>query len=292
MKKVRTYTLKEVSKIIDVSVSTIKHWEKEFNGLLDIPRSKQGARLYTNNELEQLIEINQLYQRGLNSEEIQNNLENKLPSEPEPVVNHSESVPVPSDKEIASSDPNEVSPRNIEYFFAAMDQYKQTFLSEVKNEIKKAVETEVVEEIKKEISKGALETVKNISESIYKSNASAMEEVKELSFNIQKHSTVTAETYKTLERSIADQSLETSEEFYTIAKQLAQTSEELAHYIDVTNNEISCLSEALEREREYFMEDREQFRHEIRQRELAFQSMLSGYRYAAPSKGKKWWRLW
>lgn len=289
----RTYTLKEAAKIINVPVSLIKQWEKELIGILEIPRSKQGARLYTNVELDQLIEINQMYQDQFTSEEIRDLLQNKEDPSSEPEMNESEEAnSISSEKEIPSSNPNEVLSWNSESFFAAMDQYKHTFLNEVKNEIVKVMQTDVIEAVKREISSGTLNTVKSISDSIYKSHANTIDEMKELSFTIQKNSKETTETYKSLEKTISHQTLETSEEFYTLAKQMAETSEELAHYIDVTNNEISCLNEALEREREYYMEEREQFRQEIRQRELAFQSMLSSYRFAASTKGNKWWKFW
>lgn len=289
MKEVRTYSVKEVSKIIHISANTIKQWEKDFSGFLEIPRSKQGARLYTNSEMNQLIEIKAFFQNQLSSEEIRNILQEKLHSQSDPLLKNSNTV---LEKDTPSQTPNEIAVSSTENFFAALEQYKQTFLSEIKNEIKMVVRTEVIEEVKKEISKGTLNTVKTISDSIYKSGANTVDEIKELSYTIQKSSQITAETYKSLERCISDQSLETSEEFYTMAKQIAETSEGLSNYIDATNNEISGLTQAIERDREYFMEEREQFRHEIRQRELAFQSMLSSYRDTASARGKKRWKFW
>jgi DNA-binding transcriptional MerR regulator len=287
----RTYTLKQVSKKIQVSTSTIKQWEKDLFGLLEIPRSKQGTRLYTSVEINQLLEIHQLYKKNLSVHEIRQILE-KGP-EPQIALFQEETDPALVSEEVMIPPPsNEISIRNTEFFFAAMDQYKETFLNEVKNEITKVVKTEIVGEVKKEISKNTLQTMKNISDSIYKSSENTIDEIKELSFTIQKTSHDSNETFKLLERSLSDQSLETAEEFFTLAKQLSQTSDELAHSIDVTNNEISNLAESLEKEREYFLEDRAQFRHEIKQRELAFQSMLVGFRDAAATKEKKWWRFW
>jgi methyl-accepting chemotaxis protein len=173
-----------------------------------------------------------------------------------------------------------------------MDQYKQTFLNEVKEEIRNAVRTEVVEEVKKEISKGTFYTVKSLSDSIYKANANMEEEVKELAFTVQKTADVTSKTFNKLEKTLSDQSIETSEEFYTISKQLVETAEELSHYIGVTNNEIGTLVESLEKDREYFVANHENLRHEIRQREIAFQSMLSSFRVAASAKERKWWKFW
>lgn len=289
----RTYTLKQVSKMIQVSTSTIKQWEKDLIGLLDIPRSKQGTRLYTNIEINQLLEIHQLYKNNLNLGEIREILQKQLEPSIELFIEDSNNkIPAVSEEEIDSSPSNEISIGNTEHFFAAMDQYKETFLNEVKNEITKVVKTEVVSEVKKEISKSAIQAMKNISDSIYKSSENTIDEIKELSYTIQKTSHDSNETFKSLERNLSNQSLETSEEFYTLAKQLSQTSEEIGHYIDITNSEITILAEALEKDREYYLEDRAQFRHEIKQRELAFQSMLISFRDAAASKEKKWWKFW
>jgi hypothetical protein len=73
---------------------------------------------------------------------------------------------------------------------------------------------------------------------------------------------------------------------------LSESTEELAHYVDSTNTEILSLSEAIEKNREDFVKDREQYLQEIRQREAAFQNMLSGFRDVAAAKEKKWWKFW
>src|SRR4051812_12670183 len=44
--------------------------------------------------------------------------------------------------------------KNTEVFFDAMETYKKTFLSEVKDEIRTVVRKEVLDEVRKEISKG------------------------------------------------------------------------------------------------------------------------------------------
>jgi DNA-binding transcriptional MerR regulator len=358
--KLRTYTLKETSKIINVPTSTIKQWEKGLNGLLIIPRSKQGARIYSDIEIDLLLEIKQWEANKLgkaeirerlqqlqdfsesgdfeienydfeienydseivsddseienndseivsddpeienNDSEIENNDSEIVSDDPEIENNDSEivsddsetSLSSISNKEELSEVPTELSMWNQEQFFIAMDQYKKNFLNEVKDEIRNVVRTEVVEEVKKEISKGNFYTVKSLSDSLYKTSANMQDDLKELSFTVQKTADLTDKTINRLGKTISSQSLESAEEFYSISKQLAETSEELAHYIDVTNKEIGTLTEAVETQHEYFMEDREQFRHEVRQREIAFQGMLSNYREAAAAKEKKWWKFW
>ncbi|MDP4106179.1 MAG: MerR family transcriptional regulator [Bacillota bacterium] len=298
----RTYTLKEISKIINVPTSTIKQWEKDLNGLLTIPRSKQGARIFSETEIDLLQQIKDWEDNDLGKEKITEMLMQQQSLSD--TGNDDITVQIPiftiedavSEGTVSDDTDSEVSLElshwNQEQFFMAMDQYKKTFLNEVKNEIRSAVRTEVVEEVKKEISKGNVYTVKSLSDSLYKASANVQDEMKELAFTLQKTADLTDKTFIRIDKSIAQQSIENSEEFYSISKQLAETSEELSHYIDVTNRELSTLTETLESQHEYFLEDREKFRNEVKQRELAFQGMLTSFREAAAEKEKKWWKFW
>jgi len=181
---------------------------------------------------------------------------------------------------------------NTELFFEAMETYKKNFLNEVKEEIRNVVRKEVVEEVKKEIYKGTYHTVKSISDSIYKSSATTKADIQELSESLERTSENTSQSLQYLSKSIANVSIDTSEEIFTLSKQLSETTEELAHYVDVTNTEISSLTEAITKERDFFIEERNQYRHEVTQRELAFQQMLTGFRDVAAAKEKKWWKFW
>jgi DNA-binding transcriptional MerR regulator len=299
--KLRTYTLKETSKIINVPASTIKQWEKDLNGLLTIPRSKQGARIFSEIEIDLLQQIKHWEDNNLGKEDISERLKQQAPSDSEndditvevPFFTIEDAVSESTGSEETDSEVSlELSQWNQEQFFKAMDQYKKTFLNEVKDEIRSVVRTEVVEEVKKVISKGNVYTVKSLSDSLYKASANMQDEMKELSFTLQKTADLTDKTFIKIDKSITQQSLETSEEFYSISKQLAETSEEISHYIDVTNRELSTLTETLEEQHEYFLEDREKFRHEVTQREIAFQGMLTSFREAAAVKEKKWWKFW
>jgi DNA-binding transcriptional MerR regulator len=300
--KLRTYTLKETSKIINVPASTIKQWEKDHNDLLTIPRSKQGARIFSDIEIDLLQQIKHWEDNNLRKTDISERLKQQQdPSDSEddditvelPFFTIEDAVNEGTVRDETESEvPLELSQWNQEQFFKAMDQYKKTFLNEVKDEIRSVVRTEVVEEVKKEISKGNVYTVKSLSDSLYKASANMQDEMKELSFTLQKTADFTDKTFNRIDKSISQQSLETSEEFYSISKQLAETSEELSHYIDVTNRELSTLTETLEAQHEYFLEDREKFRHEVTQREIAFQGMLTSFREAAAVKEKKWWKFW
>lgn len=301
----KTYTLKEVAKKINIKPGTLRQWEKDLDDILVIPRSKQGARIYTDLEIDKLVEIKQLFENKLSKETIREMIQRKLQPNsedvPEPLklleslesleslVSHEVSLEIITDT---------VKPMTIQdaidaqQFFEAMDTYKQNFLTEVKDEIRNVVRKEILEEVKKEITKGTYTTVKSISDSIYKSSANTQAEIRELSETLEKASELSADSLQYLSNNIANVSLDTSQEIYTLSKQLSETSEELSHYVDVTNKEISSLTEAMSKEREFFLEERNQYRHEITQRELAFQQMLTSYRDVAAAKEKKWWKFW
>jgi DNA-binding transcriptional MerR regulator len=288
----KTFTLKEVSKKINVKPATLRKWEEELKEILEIPRTKQGARIYSQVELDLLLEIKQMYEnkhttamilQSFQTKEEPENSEITEPSAPSlPMI--SESFPEVTNEEIAI--------KNTDEFFDAMDSYKQTFLSEVKDEIRSVLRKEVVEEVKKEISKGTFYTVKSLSDSIYKSSANTKAEIEELSEHLEKTAEQTTERLHYLSKSIANASHETSEEIYTLSKQLSDSTEELAHYVDITNTEILSLSEVIERDREERVKDRDQFRQDVTQREAAFQDLLTSFRDVAAAKEKKWWKFW
>lgn len=284
----KIYNLKETSQKINIPPSKLKQWEKDLAGLLAIPRTKQGARYYTDHEIEQLFEIKELYQQHKKKETIRSIIQSKL----EPSIEL-----VPQEKEntvsiMTSELPAAEQLNGQESFFAAMDSYKVTFLSEVKNEIRSVVQKEIVDEMKKEISKGMVHTAKSLADSIYKSGAHTLAEIADLKDAVGKVSERTEKGYHSITNIIENQALETSEEFFTLSKQLSETSDEIAHYTDNTKNGIESLTEIISKERESYAADLEQFRQEIRQREVAFQSLLTSFRETAPTKEKKWWHFW
>jgi DNA-binding transcriptional MerR regulator len=288
----KTFTLKEVSKKINVKPAALKKWEEELEEIIEIPRTKQGARIYSQVEIDLLLDIKQIYEnkqtttmilQSFQTKEKPENIEIVEPPAPAlPMI--SESIPEVTNEEIAI--------KNADEFFDAMDSYKQTFLSEVKDEIRSVLRKEVVEEVKKEISKGTYYTVKSLSDSIYKSSANTKAEIEELSENLEKTAEQTTERLHYLSKSIANASHETSEEIYTLSKQLSDSTEELAHYVDITNTEILSLSEVIEKDRLDRGIERDQFRHEITQREAAFQDLLTSFRDVAAAREKKWWKFW
>ncbi|MDF2788054.1 MAG: hypothetical protein K0S80_1152 [Neobacillus sp.] len=309
----KTFTLKEVSKKINVKPATLKKWEEDLEQYLEIPRTKQGARIYSQVEIDLLLEIKQMYENKLSTSKILHilrggtDIEDEV-SEPEAnetsehieeiseteddISEHSaQELAIVSHEGTPLSD-EEIAIKNADDFFGAMDTYKQNFLNEVKEEIRNVLRKEVVDEVKKEIANGADYTVNTLSESINQSTASTKAELEELSDHLEKSAEQTTERLLYLSKSIVNASHETSEEIYTLSKQLSQSTEDLAHYVDITNSEIFNLSEAIEIDRLERGKERDQFRHEITQREAAFQDLLTSFRDVAAAKEKKWWKFW
>src|SRR3954453_17072469 len=63
----KTFTLKEVSKKINLKPAILKKWEEELEEYLEIPRTKQGARIYSQVEIDLLLEIKELHDKKLNT---------------------------------------------------------------------------------------------------------------------------------------------------------------------------------------------------------------------------------
>lgn len=289
----RTYTLKEVSKKINVSSRLIKQWEKDLTGLIDIPRSKQGSRIFTNSQINQLLEINEWY-KSFNDKEIirdilqkQLKMNNSADSEM-----HQNSLSVVCEDPISSLEKKEAPPNNTEDFIETMEHYIQTFINDVKNEIRNTIQKEVIEIVRIGISKCTINSVEALSDVMNTSYTNIKADLKELSNTFDNASKQTREMLKAIEKSVIHQSVGTSEELHLLSQQFSKTTEELSHYIVITNNEINNLSEAYEKDRETYVEDLEQLRHEIRQREIAYQTLLAGFRDAASTKEKKWWKFW
>ncbi|MDQ0976441.1 DNA-binding transcriptional MerR regulator [Neobacillus niacini] len=310
----KTFTLKEVSKKINVKPATLKKWEDDLEEYLEIPRTKQGARIYSQVEIDLLLEIKQMYENKLSTSMILHLLRGGTDDLEEEITEHEadesslqieemseaeEEISEHSAQELAivshegtpMSD-EEIAIKNADEFFVAMDNYKQNFLNDVKEEIRNVLRKEVVDEVKKEIASGANFTVNSLSESINQSTASTKAGIEELSDHLEKSAEQTTERLLYLSKSIVNASHETSEEIYTLSKQLSQSTEELAHYVDITNTEIFNLSEAIEIDRLERGKERDQFRHEITQREAAFQDLLTSFRDVAAAKEKKWWKFW
>ncbi|GLB60653.1 MerR family transcriptional regulator [Cytobacillus sp. NCCP-133] len=304
----KAYTIKEVSKILNVPPGTLRQWEKDLNGLLLIPRSKQGARFYTDLEISLLEKVKQMRDKNLSKEMIRELMQKHMDlfSEGGSEPFETSLKPVQQDHGIHTE---LQSVMDAEQFIVWMEAFKDRLITEVRNEIRNGIRKEVLEEVKKEISKGSLHTVKSLSDSIYKSSEKTKAEIEDLSSKIQETSKDTSETVGTLSKRVAKSSKRTSDQIHQLKNKLAESSEAsseefktMIQYIsssaEVTSTEISSLIETLNTDREIYIEtinkEREQYWHEVKQREDVFQDMIVSFRNAAAAqeKTKKWWEVW
>lgn len=303
----KTYTVKEAAKVLNVSIGKIRQWEKELNGILVIPRSKQGARYYTDDEISLLETVKQMHDKNLSKDMIRALLEDKflLKKEATPFQNEVALTKVNSNETFERVD----TTQDFEKFIQSMEIIKTQLVDEIKNEIRTNIRKDFIDEMKKEISKGSVQIVKSLSDSIYKSNEKTREEIEELSSQLNKSTEVTSESLQTLSKRIVKATKGTSEQIRGLSNRLAESSDAaseefktMIHYIsssaEVTHTEISSLIETLNTDRETYIEainlEREKYWKDVNRRELMFQDLLVSFRSTAVSMEKKktWWKIW
>ena len=121
----RAYSIKEVSRRINVPAGTIRQWEKDLNGVLIIPRSKQGARFYTEGEIAILKRIKERRDKNLSKEIIKDMLQKHLTQEKQPV-----SEPPSEDSGTSLAVVEKPAEPKMEDFLVAMDDYKNNLMKE------------------------------------------------------------------------------------------------------------------------------------------------------------------
>ncbi|MBP2239680.1 DNA-binding transcriptional MerR regulator [Cytobacillus eiseniae] len=300
----KSYTIKEVAKKLNVSAGKLRQWEKDLHGLLVIPRSKQGARFYTDDEISLLETVKQMHDKSLSKDMIRGIIEKDFQLK-KIVPIEATLVPIVHDNL-----ENEQNQKDLEQFLTAMKSWKDEMIDDVKNEIRTGIRKEVIEEVKKEIAKGSVHTVKTLSDSIYKSSEKTKEDIDNLASQVHTAAEHTAESIGTLSRRIAKTSKGTTEQIRTLSRRVSDSSEAAAeefktmiHYIsssaEVTHTEISALIETLNCDREIFLEtinrEREEYWHDVNQREVMFQDMILGFRNAAAAieeNKEAWWKFW
>lgn len=283
----RAYSIKEVSRRINVPAGTIRQWEKDLNGVLIIPRSKQGARFYTEVEISILKRIKEMRDKNLSKEIIKDMLQKHLTQEKQPV-----SEPPSEDSGTSLAVVEKPAEPRMEDFLVAMDDYKNNLMKEMSAELRNNRNL-MIEEVKKEISQGSIDTIKGLSKTIQRSNIKTNGELRKLSLNVSKASERTSETFGALTTTIARSSEGAFESF---SKRISEAAADgyrdlladLSASVTETQQEIKSVTEAMYQDREQYFEtmnnELDQYRNDIRQREEAFKQMVMSFRDAAPTK--------
>ncbi|MGG0719316.1 MerR family transcriptional regulator [Robertmurraya massiliosenegalensis] len=301
-KMVRAYSIKEVSKKINIPTGTIRQWEKDLNGLLVIPRTKQGARFFTENEIDLLKKIKEMREQNVSKDMIRSLLQKHFASNSEP---SSETVETGLSVPLVENNEKESHPQLSESdVYSIMDMYKQDIVNEIKQELTYN-QQQITENLKTEIASSSLHSIKEISKSIQRANDKRKGELQELSSVINQVSEQSSESFEALSEHVSSSSQDT---FEKIAKKMHDTSiltsrdhntnwKKVSKTVTDSKRDLKRMVGTLEAKQETILNkvsELQQSTEEIRDREEAFQGMLSSYREvaAAKTKRKNWWKWW
>lgn len=220
----RAYSIKEISQIINIPTGTIRQWEKDLDGLLVVPRTHQGARYYTDNEIKILKKVKEMREKHVSKGMIRSLLGKYLNEDSKPPSETSESFEMavqPVQETAIQQSSTEIQTNNMEAFYTAMETFKQDLLNEIKHEI--AINrNDLIDEMKNEFSSSSLVTVKEISKSLQRSNDKRKVEMHEITNTIMKASELTSETFAALSNDILNDSEATYEK---LSKDILKGSE-------------------------------------------------------------------
>lgn len=308
----RAYSIKDVSKKINVPTGTIRQWEKDFTGLLHIPRSKQGARFYTDMEMALLKKIKEMRDKNISREMIRTLLEQHLNGVSQPASETFGGSEKPGEtNEIIAAVPiapasNAPAPEvlKMEEMLTVMENYRQDMIREIKGVIQNG-KTEIVEDLQTVINQGNMHTIQGVAKSIQRSNDKRQAEIQFLNDAIEKASELTFETFGTISDCIAKASEDTYE---LLSQQITESSRstmnesknmlsKISRTVKEAQKDITSMSKTFQHEREHMVDvmnlNLQQFTEAVKEREEAFQDMVTGYREAAAAKKhKKWWNVW
>lgn len=298
----RAYSINEVSKQINIPTGTIRQWERDLQGLLNIPRTKQGARYYTEKEISLLNKIKEMREQDISKGMIRTLLKKHMNQDSEPTSETFEMTVQPIE-EVAIQPQKDIQTDNFLEFNHALESFKENLLLEIKKEIDVSRNT-LFEEIKNEFTNTSFEAVDEISKSIQRSDDKRKVDVLNISEMVMKASERTSETLTALSADIAKDSKAT---FEKLSKRMDLTvkvaeieNQNVLEKVSLTVNEakadIKHMTQSLDTRQDDLIEtlkELKQSTNDIQKIEEVFKVMISTYRDAAAAKEKKkkWWQL-
>lgn len=298
----RAYSINEVSKQINIPTGTIRQWEKDLNGLLIIPRTKQGARYYTEKEITLLNKIKEMREQDISKGMIRSLLKKHMNIDSEPTSETFEMTTQPS-QETSVEPSKELQTDNMLEFNTALETFKENLLTEIKNEMVLS-RNELISEIKNEFLNASIQTVEEISKSIQRSEDKRKVEVHEISEMVMKASERTSETFATLSVDIVKDSKATFEKLskrMDLTVKVAEIEnqnvlEKVSQTVNEAKNEIRHITQTFDTRQDDLIESLNELKQstgEIQKIEEVFKVMISTYHDAATAKEKKkkWWQL-
>jgi DNA-binding transcriptional MerR regulator len=245
----KAYTIKEVSKQINVPSGTIRQWEKDLEGLLIIPRTRQGARFYTDKEIDLLKNIKQMRSKNLSKDMIRELMQKHMSMVSENNAANGSDITEPVENNLpAVQDTTPPAPQaaefDVEGFFHALEAYKQDLIKDVRSEIRNELRTEIVDEVKKDIASNSLQTIKALSLSIQRSKERMKSDLNELSQHVAEASEKTSESFATL----SEVSLGTAERVSTISEDVTKLSKGTTKEISNLTSNVTKISNGTKKE--------------------------------------------
>lgn len=315
------YSIHEASQKLTTSPKTLKQWENKFKEILVIPRTKNGARFYTDKELSLLLEVKNLFAEKKNTTEVKKTLSMILQPKEEKVVQASEPVQMKSPEKDVSAFANEIQivhnddlitkidrdtedNNQLQVLLSSLETYKQDFLHEVKQEIRNGIKQEVLETISTEIQAGKSETIEKLSSAFADHQQSAKEDIENIAEMVHTSTQKTTGDYESIKTNIRKLSQISKAERKTYSKQwtAATTStkeiKSMMEHLSKSNSEINKTVEQLHKNDRMLMEaiqmEREQLAKDIKDREKNFQDLVHSFRQTAVAEPPKktWWKIW
>lgn len=313
-REMKAYTIREASKKLTTTPTMLKQWEKDLQGIIMIPRTKTGARIYTEKEITLLHEVKNLYKEKRKTKEVKESLtmlinrpkieESKEEDKAEQNENTSIEVLKKNTNDTLESNYPYTAEQNFRLLLSSLENYKQDFLEEVKGEIRNGIKKEVLETITKEIKAGNEEAIHHITDTVNKTQETTTEHLEEFSELLHTNTEKTAIEYEEIRSKIKKLSQISKAERKTYSKQwtsnVSSTKEmkSMIENLSKSNEELNKTVEQLNENDQYLMEtlrlEREQIDKEIKQRERNFQELVQTFRHTAASHEKKrqWWKIW
>jgi len=249
----KTYTLNETAKLLNLPPRTIKQWEKEFQSIFQIPRTKQGARIVTDQELEFLKTVQRLYNENKSKRDILNFFAD---AEQHHVSSEVRSSPSPNLQAII-------------YEGEIVDTYSPK--PSANNE---AINLGLVKEIDKQMTKRLNDAMETISSILAESQSAVFEKVEELkkeAMSELKKTTTHLEQHKT-----------------DVHELLENTARKIETVVETLEEGQQLLIDQLERERQIHQEKIMERERAFRELVLQFRESAA----SSEKKEKKWWRIW
>ncbi|MFV8830495.1 MerR family transcriptional regulator [Alkalihalobacterium sp. APHAB7] len=139
---IQKYSTKEVSRLLKIPVGNLRKWERTFEGMLYVQRTKTGARLYTDYEIDTLKKIKLLKDKNIKDEDVKYILETNIQVEYNDESDEKEESEDYNQYEMMISLQHETV-ESVEKLTNSIFSFKEEVLQETKEEIKNEVKKEI-----------------------------------------------------------------------------------------------------------------------------------------------------